>query len=324
MRRELLAPDHARRLGRDRGVHGHDVGLREHLVEGVLGLGVVGVEGDHAGAEPLEPPLQGPAHRTQAHQPDRLTVDLPCPEPLVGDGAVPIGLAGAHVGVGLKQVTVDGEDEGHRHLGDGVGVASGGVDHRYAAPPCTRGCPRCSDRRGWTRRPAAEVPPPGRGPCRPPRPGRGRPPCGPAPPACRRRTCAAVTGRSTGRRRRRRWCGASPGPIRCNGAVTRARGRSDGATVTSWPTVTPVSCSRPCEVTVGIDIGTTSVKAVVVDASGLILDRVRVPHPIVVPGPNRFEHDAEPCVARRAPRGRSPGSPPTGRGPSPCPPWCPH
>jgi xylulokinase len=53
--------------------------------------------------------------------------------------------------------------------------------------------------------------------------------------------------------------------------------------------VTPVSCT---DATVGIDIGTTSVKAVVVDASGLILDRVRVPHPIVVPGPNRFEHDA--------------------------------
>ena len=44
--------------------------------------------------------------------------------------------------------------------------------------------------------------------------------------------------------------------------------------------------------TVGIDIGTTSVKAVVVDDHGHILDRVRVPHPVVVPAPNRFEHDA--------------------------------
>ena len=44
--------------------------------------------------------------------------------------------------------------------------------------------------------------------------------------------------------------------------------------------------------TIGIDIGTTSVKAVVVDDGGHILDRVRVPHPVLVPAPNRFEHDA--------------------------------
>ena len=46
------------------------------------------------------------------------------------------------------------------------------------------------------------------------------------------------------------------------------------------------------DLTVGIDIGTTSVKGVVVDGSGRILERVRLPHPIVVPAPDRFEHDA--------------------------------
>jgi len=51
-----------------------------------------------------------------------------------------------------------------------------------------------------------------------------------------------------------------------------------------------VSCTG--DLTVGIDIGTTSVKGVVVDGDGRILDRVRVPHPIVVPTPDRFEHDA--------------------------------
>jgi len=46
------------------------------------------------------------------------------------------------------------------------------------------------------------------------------------------------------------------------------------------------------DVTVGIDIGTTSVKAVAVKADGSIVDRVRVPHPLRVPAPDRLEHDA--------------------------------
>src|SRR5579872_5123362 len=80
---------------------------------------------------------------------------------------------------------------------------------------------------------------------------------------------------------------SNPGPR--SGEVTRACGRSGGATPTSWRTVTPVSYAG---VTVGIDIGTTSVKAVAADPGGRILDRVRVPHPMVVPTPDRFEHDA--------------------------------
>jgi xylulokinase len=45
-------------------------------------------------------------------------------------------------------------------------------------------------------------------------------------------------------------------------------------------------------VTIGIDIGTTAVKAVVADADGRIERRVRVPHRLVIPTPDRMEHDA--------------------------------
>jgi xylulokinase len=46
------------------------------------------------------------------------------------------------------------------------------------------------------------------------------------------------------------------------------------------------------EVTVGIDIGTSSVKAIAADGDGTVVARARVPHPVVVPAPERFEHDA--------------------------------
>lgn len=45
-------------------------------------------------------------------------------------------------------------------------------------------------------------------------------------------------------------------------------------------------------VTVGLDIGTTSVKAVAADAEGRVLARARVPHRLVVPSADRMEHDA--------------------------------
>ena len=46
------------------------------------------------------------------------------------------------------------------------------------------------------------------------------------------------------------------------------------------------------DVTVGIDIGTSSVKAVAADGDGNIVARSRVPHEFRVPSPLRFEHDA--------------------------------
>jgi xylulokinase len=46
------------------------------------------------------------------------------------------------------------------------------------------------------------------------------------------------------------------------------------------------------ETTVGIDIGTSSVKAVAADADGNVISRARVPHEFHVPSALRFEHDA--------------------------------
>lgn len=47
------------------------------------------------------------------------------------------------------------------------------------------------------------------------------------------------------------------------------------------------------EVTVGIDIGTTSVKAVAADGEGAVLSRARIPHRVLSPDPGRFEHDPQ-------------------------------
>jgi xylulokinase len=44
-------------------------------------------------------------------------------------------------------------------------------------------------------------------------------------------------------------------------------------------------------VTVGLDIGTTSVKGLAVDDDGHVLAQVRVPHPLGIPSAGRFEHD---------------------------------
>jgi len=45
-------------------------------------------------------------------------------------------------------------------------------------------------------------------------------------------------------------------------------------------------------VTVGVDIGTTSVKALAVDGGGTVVARARAPHSIVTAAPDRLEHDA--------------------------------
>jgi xylulokinase len=46
-------------------------------------------------------------------------------------------------------------------------------------------------------------------------------------------------------------------------------------------------------VTVGIDIGTSSVKAVAADADGTVVASARIPHSFSVPAPLQFEHDAQ-------------------------------
>jgi xylulokinase len=47
------------------------------------------------------------------------------------------------------------------------------------------------------------------------------------------------------------------------------------------------------EVTVGVDIGSTSVKALAVDGDGTVLASARVPHELRAPAPDRLEHDAD-------------------------------
>lgn len=49
---------------------------------------------------------------------------------------------------------------------------------------------------------------------------------------------------------------------------------------------------RPGDVTVGVDVGTTSVKALAVDGQGRVVARARVPHRILAPLPDHLEHDA--------------------------------
>jgi xylulokinase len=47
------------------------------------------------------------------------------------------------------------------------------------------------------------------------------------------------------------------------------------------------------DVTIGIDIGTTAVKAVAADEDGRVVARARIPHQLRVPAPDRLEHDAD-------------------------------
>ena len=54
--------------------------------------------------------------------------------------------------------------------------------------------------------------------------------------------------------------------------------------------MTPVSRE---DVTIGIDVGSTAVKAVAADADGRVTARVRIPHQLRVPAPDRLEHDAD-------------------------------
>src|SRR5207253_9132117 len=78
------------------------------------------------------------------------------------------------------------------------------------------------------------------------------------------------------------------------GAVTRARGAIGRHTSTSMTLASGV-------VTVGIDIGTTSVKAIAADADGIVVARARVPHKLLVSAPDQLEHDANQAW-RRGPK----------------------
>ena len=54
--------------------------------------------------------------------------------------------------------------------------------------------------------------------------------------------------------------------------------------------MTPVSRE---DITIGIDIGTTAVKAVAADEDGHVTARVRIPHQLRVPAPDLMEHEAD-------------------------------
>lgn len=47
------------------------------------------------------------------------------------------------------------------------------------------------------------------------------------------------------------------------------------------------------DVTIGVDVGTTAVKAVAADEDGNVVARVRIPHELRVPAPDLLEHDAD-------------------------------
>ncbi len=59
--------------------------------------------------------------------------------------------------------------------------------------------------------------------------------------------------------------------------------------------------SNDGEITVGIDIGTGSVKAIAADADGNVVARSRVPHALQIPQPDQMQHDADEAW-RRGPR----------------------
>ena len=84
----------------------------------------------------------------------------------------------------------------------------------------------------------------------------------------------------------------------------------------------PVASAVMSEITVGIDIGTSSVKAVAADADGNVVARSRIPHEFHVPSPLRFEHDAARGVVRRVRDARSRHSATSSRARSRSRRWC--
>ena len=134
--RELLRSHQRLGLRRHLGVHRHDVGLFEQLIKGVGGVGVVRVIGDHPHPEALQAPLGGLADRAEADEPGGAPGQLPGAKSLVGDGVVAPYLARAHVEVGAHESPVDGKEHGDGHLGHGVGVAPGRVEHGNSLGRC--------------------------------------------------------------------------------------------------------------------------------------------------------------------------------------------
>jgi xylulokinase len=62
-----------------------------------------------------------------------------------------------------------------------------------------------------------------------------------------------------------------------------------------------VSQPKGRDCTIGVDVGTTSVKAVAVDATGTVVARTRIPHRVITPSADCLEHDVA-RAWRRGPR----------------------
>ena len=286
-RGELVRADHADGLIGDGCVQRDDVGLGEEFVETVVGLVVVRVVGDDRHAEPLQPPPQGTRDGAEAHQPRGSAGDLPCPESLVGNGAVAKHLPGSDIRVGGQHVAGGGEQQCDRHFRDRIGVAPGCVQHRYA-------------RRGR----AGDVDVVGI-------------PAGGGDGAQRQveyRPAHRITlhdkdiGVLCGRPLRQLLGAIDPQRALLDPRVVdhvdqlpqfvetrtaqgcRYERAKSGHDCSCWRTVALVSAK---DVTIGIDIGTTAVKAVAADEDGQVTARVRIPHRLRVPAPNQLEHDAD-------------------------------
>jgi xylulokinase len=282
---ELRCADQPGGVVGDRGVQRDDVGLRQQLVETVAGLVVVRVAGDDVQAQTGKPPLDRLTDRAEADQPGGAPGDLPGPEALVGNGAVAKHVAGPHISVGGQQVPGGGQQQRYRHLGDRVGVAGRGVQHRnpggggggdvdvVGVPPRRRHRPqsqlehRTGNRITLHHNDIGTL---------------GGYPISKLPGGVdsqRRLVYPRVVNHIS-------ESSQLVEPV----AAQRGRHQSARHDCQCWRTVTPVSRK---DVTIGIDIGSTAVKAVAADEDGRVVARARVPHQLRVPAPDRLEHDAD-------------------------------
>ena len=291
----------------DRCVQRDHVSLGEQLVEAVAGLVVVRVGRDDGHAQPGQPPFQCPADGAETHESGRAPGDLPGAEPLIRDGAVAEHLACPHLPVGRHHVAGGGEQKCERHLGNRVGIAGRRVQHRNARRRRTGHVDVVRVAAGGGDCPQSEV---------------------------EHRTSNRITlhdnniggfctdplGELLGAVDPQRGLvdprvvddvGELPQLVQAGTAQRRGHQcAKSGHVCTCWRTVTPVSRgSAANDVTIGIDIGTTAVKAVAADEHGRVIARARVPHQVRVPEPDRLEHDADEAW-RRGPVGgdAAPGS----------------
>ena len=132
---ELGWSEQRRRVGRGGGVEGDGVGLGEEFVElhkldadaaGAF-FGDEGIEGDGAHFEGLETSGDGGADESESDDAGGFAAQFGADE----GGAVPV--AGFERGVGVGEVSGEGEEEGDGEFGGGDGVAAGGVEDDDAA-----------------------------------------------------------------------------------------------------------------------------------------------------------------------------------------------